>query len=37
VASKVMAVRPAEGAFAVDTDDGRVSIGRANATRYAPS
>ncbi|MET0917355.1 MAG: DUF3014 domain-containing protein [Burkholderiales bacterium] len=36
VASKVMAVRPAEGAFAADADGGRVAIGRANAARYAP-
>ncbi|MET0204173.1 MAG: DUF3014 domain-containing protein, partial [Casimicrobiaceae bacterium] len=36
VASKVMSVRPAEGAFAVDTDYGRMSISGANATRYAP-
>ncbi|MET0731941.1 MAG: DUF3014 domain-containing protein [Casimicrobiaceae bacterium] len=36
VASKVMSVRPPEGAFAVDTDDGRMSISGANATRYAP-
>jgi len=36
VASRVMAVRPAEGAFAVDVDDGRTSIGRGNPARYAP-
>lgn len=36
VASKVMAVRPADGAFVVDVDDGRMSIGRANTARYAP-
>ena len=36
VASRVMAVRPAEGAFMVDTDDGRTSIGRGNAARHAP-
>jgi len=36
VASKVMAVRPAEGAFTVDADDGRTSIGRGNPLRYAP-
>ncbi|MEO5764929.1 MAG: DUF3014 domain-containing protein [Casimicrobiaceae bacterium] len=34
VASKVMAVQPAEGAFTVETDDGRTVIGRANAARY---
>jgi len=36
VASKVMFVRPAEGAFAVDIDEGRTAIGRGNASRYAP-
>jgi hypothetical protein len=36
VASKVMAVRAAEGAFAVDTGDGRSVVGRGNAARYAP-
>ena len=35
VASKVMVVRPADGAFAIDTDDGRATIGRSNAARYA--
>ena len=36
VASRVMAVHPAQGAFAVDADDGRSTIGRGNAARYAP-
>jgi hypothetical protein len=36
VASKVMAVRPAQGAFAADAYDGRLSIAGANAARYAP-
>lgn len=34
VASKVMLVRPADGAFAIDSDDGRASLGRSNASRY---
>jgi len=36
VASKVMLVRPAEGTFAIDSDDGRASISRNNGARYAP-
>jgi len=36
VAARVMAVRPADGAFAVDTDDGRATLGRSNTLRYAP-
>ncbi len=36
VASKVMVVQPAAGAFAVDAGDGHATIGRGNAARYAP-
>ncbi len=36
VASKVMFVRPAEGTFAIDTEEGRTALGRGNASRYTP-
>jgi len=36
VASRVMAVRPADGSFAVDSGNDRATIGRGNAPRYAP-
>ena len=36
VAGRVMAVRPADGSFAVDSDNDRATVGRGNAPRYAP-